>query len=411
MRATTVFRNILQFPSTTVWAVDFGPHGLVAQVAPTTKIPRCSGCGCRCPHRYDARVRSWRHLDACGMPVEVRYVLRRVKCPRCGVVVEMVPWAESASGFTRDFEEHTAYLAQGTDRTTVASTMRIAWHTVGAIIHRVMGRRRDPKLLDGLVHIGIDELSYLRHHKYVTTVVDHERQRVVWASTGKSAATLDKFFDELGPERTAKIQSATMDMSGAFTKGVTMRAPGALIIYDKFHVLRLAQDAVDQVRRSEVRRLEDAGDRKTLKKVRWPLLKNEWNLTRVEKERLASLQRTNRKLYRAYLLKSALADTLAGCQIHVARTKLLEWISWASRSRLAPFKRVAATIKKHFAGVLAIVDTGFNNGRVEGLNGKIRVLTRRAYGFHSAPALISLIFLCCSGIDLHPIFKTPIHFH
>jgi transposase len=266
-------------------------------------------------------------------------------------------------------------------------------------------------LLDGLVHIGIDELSYLRHHKYVTTVVDHERQRVVWASTGKSAATLDKFFDELGPERTAKIQSATMDMSGAFTKGVTMRAPGALIIYDKFHVLRLAQDAVDQVRRSEVRRLEDAGDRKTLKKVRWPLLKNEWNLTRVEKDRLASLQRTNRKLYRAYLLKSALADALAGSQIHVARTKLLEWISWASRSRLAPFKRVAATIKKLFAGVLAIVDTGFNNGRVEGLNGKIRVITRRAYGFHSAPALISLIFLCCSGIDLHPIFKTPIHFH
>jgi transposase len=156
-----------------------------------------------------------------------------------------------------------------------------------------------------------------------------------------------------------------------------------------------------------VRRLEDAGERGALKKTRWALLKNPWNLSRVEEERLALLQRTNRRLYRGYLLKTVLTDILGRRQVHVVRDKLLEWISWATRSRLAPFKKAATTIKKHLEGVVAIVATGLNNGRTEGLNGKIRVITRRAFGFHSASALIGLIFLCCSGLVLHPVFKSP----
>ena len=410
MRATTIVRSILQIPHTRVWAVDLGPVGIVAQVSPATQVPRCSGCGCRVRSRYDTRTRSWRHLDACGMPVELRYTLRRVDCPRCGVVVEMVPWAESKSGFTRDFEDHVAYLAQVTDQSTVAKSMRIAWRTVGAIIERVMARRRDPSLLDELEHIGVDELSYRRHHEYVTSVVDHVRQRVVWCHRGKSAETLGKFFDDLGPERTAKIQTVTIDMSAAYVDAVTTRALQARIVFDRFHVQRLAQEALDQLRRAEVRRLDDVGERGALKKTRWALLKNPWNLTSVEQERLAFLQKTNRRLYRGYLLKQALVDILGRRQVDVVRCKLLEWISWASRSRLAPFKRVAKTIKKYFEGVLAIVAIGLNNGRTEGLNGKIRVITRRAYGFHSASALISFIFLCCSGLTLHPVFKTP-HLH
>lgn len=407
MRATTIFRNILQIPHTRVWSVDFGPVGVVLQVAPTTAVPRCSGCGCRVHAVHDARARNWRHLDSCGMEVQLRYTLRRVQCPRCGVVIEMVPWAEPKSGFTRDFENHVAYLAQEANRTTVAGTMRIAWRTVGAIIERVMGRRRDPALLDGLEHIGVDELSYRRHHEYVTVIVDHVRERVVWSEPGKNAKTLGRFFDALGPERTQKIQTVTIDMSAAYIDAVTTRAPRAQIVFDRFHVQRLAQTALDELRRAEVRRLEDAGDRGALKKTRWALLKSPWNMTPLERERLAQLQRTNRRLYRGYLLKQALADILGRRQVQVVRDKLLEWISWATRSRLAPFKKVAATIKKHFEGVLAIVATGLNNGRTEGLNGKIRVITRRAYGFHSASALISFIFLCCSGLILHPVFKMP----
>jgi transposase len=407
MRATTIFRNILQVPHVRVWAVETGPLGVVAHVSPSTRIPRCSGCGCRVRAKYDERFRTWRHLDACGMQMMLRYQLRRVNCPRCGVVVEMVPWAEVNSGFSRDFEDHVAYLAQVTDQSTVSRNMRIAWRTVGAIVERVVARRRDPALLDGLEHVGIDELSYRRHHEYVTTVVDHVRQRVVWSEPGKNADTLGKFFDALGPERTAKLQTVTIDMSAAYIDAVTTRAPRAKIVFDRFHVQRLAQTALDDLRRAEVRRLEDTSERGVLKKTRWALLKNPWNLTALEQERLAQLQRTNRRLYRGYLLKEALAEILGRRQVQVVRDKLLEWISWATRSRLAPFKKVAATIKKHFDGVLAIVATGLNNGRTEGLNGKIRVITRRAYGFHSASALINFIFLCCSGLVLHPVFKSP----
>jgi transposase len=387
--------------------VDFGPIGVVLQVAPTTVVPRCSGCGCRVHAVHDSRARNWRHLDACGMEVQLRYTLRRVDCPRCGVVIEMVPWAEPKAGFTRDFEDHVGYLAQEANQTTVAGTMRVAWRTVGAIIKRVMGRRRDPSLLDGLEHIGVDELSYRRHHEYVTVVVDHVRERVVWSASGKNAKTLGKFFDALGPERTARLQTVSIDMSAAYIEAVTKRVSQARIVFDRFHVQRLAQDALDQLRRAEVHRLEDTGERGALKRTRWALLKNPWNLSQDERERLAVLQRTNRRLYRGYLLKAALADILGRRQPHVARDKLIEWISWAARSRLAPFKRLAGTIKKHLEGILAIVVTGLNNGRTEGLNGKIRVITRRAYGFHSASALISFIFLCCSGLVLHPIFKMP----
>jgi transposase len=407
MRATTIFRNILQIPHTRVWSVEFGPLGVVLQVAPTTAVPRCSCCGCRVHAIHDTRARNWRHLDACGMEVLLRYTLRRVQCPRCGVVIEMVPWAEPKAGFTRDFEDHVAYLAQQGSQTTVANTMRVAWRTVGAIIERVMGRRRDPAFLDGLEYIGVDELSYRKHHEYVTVVVDHVRERVVWSEPGKNAKTLGKFFDALGPERTEKLRIVTIDMSAAYIDAVTSRASQAQIVFDRFHVQRLAQNALDELRRAEVRRLEDSGERGALKKTRWALLKSPWNLSHQERDRLALLQRTNHRLYRGYLLKAALADILGRRQAHVARDKLIEWISWAARSRLAPFKKLAATIKKHLEGIVAIVATGLNNARTEGLNGKIRVITRRAYGFHSASALISFIFLCCSGLVLHPVFKMP----
>lgn len=405
MRATTIFRFTLQFPHTRVWSVEFDPFGLLIQVAPTTKVPRCSGCGCRVRTVHDSRARNWRHLDACGMPVTLRYSLRRVSCPRCGVVIEMVPWAEPKAGFTRDFEDHVAYLAQQASQTTVAATMRIAWRTVGDIIKRTMSRRRNPNLLDGLEHIGIDELSYRRHHEYVTVVVDHVSQRVVWAHEGKNAATLGRFFDDLGPERAARIKTATLDMSGAYIEAVTAGAPQATLVFDRFHVQRLAQDAVDEVRRAEVRVLEDAGERETLKKTRWALLKNPWNLSAIEAQRLATIQKDNRRLYRAYLLKSSLCDILGRRQVNVVREKLEQWISWARRSRLKPFKKAAKTIRKYIDGIVAIVATGLNNGRTEGLNGKIRVITRRAFGFHSASALISFIFLCCSGMVLNPVFK------
>jgi transposase len=407
VRLTKLLRILLGLKETRVVDVSFDVAGLVVDVAPTWRRPRCSECGKACPGYDRARDRRWRHLDVAGMQFHLRYDTRRVKCPTCGVKVERLPWAESGSWFTRPFEDHVGYLAQRCDKTTVSAEMRVAWDTVGAIIQRVVARHEAGNALDGLTHIGVDELSYRRHHEYITVVVDHKRRCVVWAKPGKNADTLKAFFEELGPDRCAKLEAITIDMSAAYIKAVTECTPEAKLIFDRFHVQRLVQDAVDEVRRDEVRAATSEQERKQLKGTRWPLLKSFWNLSLFDSSRLSSLQRENKRLYRAYLLKDALVRVLDCRDEWLARTKLNEWIRWARRSRLEPFKRVAGTIRDYAEGIIAYVTSGLSNGRTEGLNGKIRTLTRRAYGFHSAHGLISLIKLCCSGIHLDPVHLQP----
>ena len=407
MRVTTLLRSLLGLEETRVLDVSFDEFGLVIDVAPTWRRGRCSECGERCPGYDRDRGRRWRHLDLAGMTLHLRYDTRRVDCPRCGVKVEQVPWAETSSWFTQPFEDHVGYLAQRCDKTTVSDMMRVAWDTVGTIIQRVVARRQRSDVLDGLTHIGVDELSYRRHHEYITVVVDHKRGHVVWAHPGKNADTLKAFFDELGTERCAKLEAVTIDMSGAYIKAVTECSPQAQIIFDRFHVQRLVQDAVDEVRRDEVRTAPSDDERKELKGTRWSLLKSFWNLSLFDSCRLAMLQRDNKRLYRAYLLKEAMVGVLDCRAEWLARQKLDEWVRWARRSRLEPFKRVAATIREHADGILAYVRSGLSNGRTEGLNGKARTITRRSFGFHSAHGLIALLKLCCSGIHLYPVHHWP----
>lgn len=407
MRATSLLAIVLGLKKTRICGVEVTADGLVADVAPTTRRPYCSGCGRPVAAVYDGRVRLWRHLDLGGMTLRLRSRLRRVDCPRCGVVIELVPWGAPGSWFTHDFEDQAAYLAQRADKTTVAAMLRIAWVTVGALVARVVARRAPPDRLAGLTHIGVDELSYRRHHEYVTVVVDHVRGAVVWVKEGKSAETLGAFFAALGPDRAAQLEAVTIDMSGAYLKAVTAASPYALVIFDRFHVQRLAHDALDEVRRAQVRAADTTADQAALKKTRFALQKNPWNLTLGERDKLIAVQRTNKPLYRAYLLKESLAGILDLCRPDLARRRLEEWCRWAARSRLEPFKKLARTIRTHADGIIAYVATKLSNGRTEGLNGKIRTITRRSFGFHSAQSLIGLIFLCCSGLVLHPVFKFP----
>jgi transposase len=309
----------------------------------------------------------------------------------------MVPWADAGSGFTHAFEDVVAFLTQRADKTTVSTMMSVAWKTVGRIVERVVARLGRPDRLDGLRNIGIDELSYRRHHEYITVVTDHDSGRIVWAAPGKDADTVLAFFDALGPERAAKIETITIDMSNAYKTAIAEAAPHARVVFDRFHVQRLAHDALDKVRREQWR-AANRDEKDAIKGTRFALQKNPWNLTQPEHEKLSAVQRTNKPLYRAYLLKETLCDVLDRRQVNVARAKLGEWIGWAARSRLAPFQRVARTIKQHTEGILAYVATGLSNGRAEGMNGKVRTITRRAFGFHGPWSLIALIFLCCSGI-------------
>jgi transposase len=407
MRATTLLKTVLGIKFTRVVGVSFIDDGLLCDVEPTTSVPRCGNCGCKVYDIYDCRKRRWRHLDCGGMKTELRYAVRRVDCPRCGVTTELVPWARHASNFTDAFEQTTAFLAQACAQTVVSDMMRVAWRTVGAIIRRVVDRLAPSDRLAGLTHIGVDELSYRKHHEYVTIVVDHVTGNVVWAHAGKNADTLCKFFAELGKERCALLKAVTIDMSGSYRAAAEEHAINADIIFDRFHVQRLAHDALDEVRRAEVRAIEDPEGRRALKHSRFALQKNPWNLTAIEHGKLVEVQRTNRTLYRAYLLKESLAAILDRRQWHVAETKIVEWISWATHSGMAPFAKAARTIARHLDGILAYIASGLSNGRSEGLNGKARTITRRSYGFHDSSSLIGMLFLCCSGIILTPARTFP----
>lgn len=402
MRFTTVARRLLGFIHLFVVGGRFEKGGLVLRVRPSWRKPRCGNCGCRAPG-YDRKpARKWRWLPIGRMRVYLEYSLRRVWCPDCSVRTEEVPWAEQGSWFTKDFEEMVAYMAQVTDRTTVCKTLGMSWRAVGGIIERVVAKRLDPSRLDELKRIGIDEFSYRKRHRYLTTVVDHDRQRVVWAAEGKGADTLKTFLDELGPERLMQLELATIDMAGGYIKALEEAAPHVQIVFDRFHVQQLASDAVDEVRRQQWRELQGTDEGASIKSSRYALLKNPWNLTRDERNKLAEIQRDNAKLYRAYLLKESLAKALDYLQPKRARDALEAWLAWASRSKLKPFVKAARTIRKHKQRILAYIKHRLTNGIVEGFNNKVRTIARRAYGFHSPKPLIAMLFLSCGGISLDP---------
>jgi transposase len=408
VRATTLIRELLGVTRLVVEGFRFEPDGLVVEVRPHKSKPRCGKCGQRAPG-YDRRTaRRWRHLGIGALKIWLEYAPRRVRCRRCdGVVVETVPWAPHRSRFTWDFEEVVAYLAQVSDRTKVTELMGISWETVGGIVERVVARRLAPSRLEGLRRIGIDEFSYRKRHRYLTTVVDHDRQRVVWAAPGRSAATLGAFFEELGPKRRAELECATIDIAGGYLKALGEWVPHAEIVFDRFHVQRLASDALDAVRREQLRTLRGTSEGKDLFRSRFALLKNPWNLSRNEQQKLSDLQQTNAPVYRAYLLKETLAQALDYQQPRRAERALREWLAWASRSKLKPFVKAARTIRKHFNGILAYVKERLTNGIVEGFNNKLRMIARRAFGFHSPPPLISMLYLCCGGIQLNPPLPGP----
>jgi len=407
VRATTLLTRLMGIQNTIVAGFEEEAGELVLHVHPTWQSPRCGRCGRKCDGLYDFRDgRSWRHLDFGGVRVLLRYNLRRVDCRKCGVVVERVPWSVDVdSRFTTEFEEQVAYQAQRTDKSAVEKLMGIAWRTVGRIIERVVKRLRPDDPLANLVEIGVDELSYRKQHHYISLVTDHNTGKIVWGHQGKSADSLVAFFDELGDERCKMIKVVTMDMSQAFISAVRLKCPNAQIVFDRFHVQKLVGDAVDETRREEWRRLTGTPEGGKIKKLRWVLLKNPWNLTAKERGRLATLEQDNARLYRVYLLKEELADILGGRQIHVMERRLREWLDMADASELPALMKAAKTIRTHFNDIVAYARHKLSNGLVEGLNNKARLLTRRAFGFHSAEAVIAMVMLCCTGLDLEPIRK------
>ncbi|HLW96504.1 MAG TPA: ISL3 family transposase [Solirubrobacteraceae bacterium] len=403
MRVTTAFKRLLRLDGASIVDVGFSGEGVIVTVRLRRRRRVCSQCGQvgRQLEIHDRRVKRWRHLDLGACRCFIDCELRLLRCPDCGVRYDAVPWARPGAHHTRDFEDTVAWLAQQMAKTQVAGLLRIGWDTVGRIVERVVAERLDERRLAGLVCIGVDEISYRRHQRYLTTVVDHRAGRIVWCAPGRNAQTLQGFFDLLG-DRRHSIRAVSIDMSGGYEKAIRDSLPQAEVCFDPFHVIRLAQRAVDQVRRDQWNAHERSHTPKGrwIKGTRWSLLKSPEKQSIEQLALLADVQAANKPLYRAFLLKEELRVLYQLERPQLAPTHLDAWLAWASRSRLDPFKKLARTIRAHRDGILAAIRLGLNNGRLEALNSRIRLISHRSFGFHSPQPLIALIYLCCTAITI-----------
>ncbi len=326
---------------------------------------RCGVCRRRSPgfDLGDGR-RRWSALDLGTTFAYVEADAPRVTCQRHGVVVCAVPWARHRARFTRAFGDQAAWLAVNTSKSAVAELVRIAWRTVGGICERVCAEaQRDVDLLVGLRRIGIDEISHRKGHRYLRIVVDHDARRLVWAAAGRDRKTVEAFLDALGEERCKQIELVSCDMASWIAGPVAERLPDAVRCVDPFHVVQLATDALDEIRRevwNEARRSGETAVAKDLKGARFALWKNPENLTARQQTKLSDIQHTNRRLYRAYLLKEQLRQ-IYRLPAAEAIALLDAWLEWARHCRLPPFRKLARTITDQRAGILAAIEHGLSN--------------------------------------------------
>lgn len=418
MRHASLWRGLLGVEDAVIERVEHDPAvGVVfAHVRPRRdRRMRCGRCG-RPSSGYDAGEgrRRWRALDAGTLQVFVEADAPRVDCPEHGPTVARVGWARHGARHTRVFDDQVAWLATECSKAAVTQLMRIGWRTVGAIITRVWAdATAGLDRLGGLRRIGIDEISYKRGHRYLTVVVDHDTGRLVWAGEGRDRATVDRFFTALGPVRCAQITHVSADGAGWISAIVAKRCPQAARCADPFHVVGWATAALDEVRRqawntaradtatlrarrSAGKQNDSTGHAKALTGARIALWKNPQNLTGPQQVKLAWIAKADPRVYRAYLLKEALRVVF---QLpHDEAIDALEaWISWARRCRIERFVALQRKIVRHKTSILAAIKHGLSNGLIESVNTKIRLITRRAFGFHSAAALVALAMLTLAG--------------
>lgn len=362
---------------------------------------RCGRCGKRAPG-YDQGEgrRRWRSLDLGSLRCHLEANAPRVSCKEHGATVALVPWARHGAGHTRAFDDQVSWLVTHSAKSTVCELLRVAWRTVGSIVERVVTDARsahDP--FDGLVRIGIDEISYKKGHRYLTVVVDHGSGHLIWAGVGRDKATLQGFFDLLGTDRAAEIEVVTADGASWIGDVVKQACPNATVCIDAFHVVAWATDALDEVRRevwNEARRAGMRAHAKELKGCRFALWKNPEDLTARQEAKLSWIAKVNGKLYRAYLLKEQLRVAIR-TKGDLGLSLLDDWLSWAARSRIASFVELSKKIRRHLPGIEAALRENVSNALIESTNTKIRLLQRMAFGFKEPEHLIALALLDRGG--------------
>jgi transposase len=301
---------------------------------------------------------------------------------------------------TTALSDAVAVLARELSWKGTARQYDLNWKSVATIVKRAVAyglrhRARPP------VHvIGIDEVSRRKGQVYLTVVYDLERRVLLWVGEERTEEAVRKFFtEEMGRRRCGTLRVVCMDMWAPYASLVREHAPNARILFDRFHIVKHLNEAVDAVRR-ELWRQVTSKEKVAVKGTRWLLLKNPWNLNQDQKERLSTLVRWNTPLVRAWYLKEAFQLFWSFKQPWRAERHLRKWMNSAMRSKLEPFKKFAKMLRSHLDGILPWTTIRLSNGAVEGMNNKIKSISHRSFGFRTATNFIAAIYHCCARLPL-----------
>jgi len=364
--------------------------------------------GCRCPDcgrrgkivRQRAEPRYWRDIPVGPWSVWLMYWPREIHCATHGRVSERLPWADAESRVTYRLEYLMLRYCQIMSQKAAAELLRLPASTLSDLLHRLIRRLREGHRIRGLKTIGIDEVSYHKGHKYATLVYDLDRSCVVWIGQGKGRETIDRFFNEaLSDDQKARIQRACCDMSQAYIGAIETHCPNATLVLDRFHVVKVLNEAVDEVRKEQWREASQA-DRKALKGMRWLLYRHSSTRTRRDTANLKALDKHNRRIYRAWRLKEEFEQFWNYKATWAAERFLKRWTKSALLSRLEPMRKFVRTLRKHQQAVVSFIDTRVTNAIAEGINRVVRMVNNRASGYRHLDAFSDMIYLAAGDLDL-----------
>lgn len=402
MRIETAIRKGLKMTAHYVTEVRENEEGFDARVERLgNRHLRCGECGMevRSTRGRLPNERRWKDLSIRDESLWIIYRPFRVLCPRCGLRVEKVPWAPKFSRVTTMLAKAVAVLAKKLSWKEVAEHYHLNWKTVAGIIRWVVSEGLKLRKRKPLHTIGIDEVSRRKGHTYFTLFYDLERGELLWISMGRKEDAAELFFAWLGKRRSRTIKAVCMDMWAPYLAVVTRVASNAVIVFDRFHLVSHLNKAVDEVRRQVVARLRGA-KRSDLKSTRYIWLKNPWNLTDKESLSLSAFLKTNLPVVRAYLLKEAFQKFWDYISVGWADKWLKQWFWWATHSRLKPMKEFAHLVRRHEKGILAWINLRISNGALEGMNDKVKLISRRSYGFRDPYNHITAIFHGCGNLPM-----------
>lgn len=392
MQLKTILNRVQKFKSfvygNVVWLDEGKNLALLVQVlARANSKPICSGCNDPGPGYDTLPPRMFEFVPLWGIAVFFAYALRRVNCPRCGVKVEKVPWADGKSTMTKTYMQFLATWAKRLSWKETAVGFRTTWEKVFRSVEWAVQWGLEHRELSNVLSIGVDEVLWQRGHKYLTVVyqIDSECKRLLWVGKDRTIKTLLRFFRMFGKERAAQLLFICSDMWKPYLRVMARKASHAIHVLDRFHIAMHMNKAIDEVRAKESRELKAKGLTPILTHSRWCLLKRPENLTAKQEVKLSDLLRYNLKAVRSYLLKEDFQSFWEYVSPFWAGVFLDLWCKRAMRSRIEPIKKVARMLRSHRELLLNWFRARktISSGVMEGFNNRLKLTTRKSYGFRT----------------------------